>query len=387
MSQTPPDSLRQTRVVFLVNFLSPNLIEVLRHASTQLCKLDVLVSVDIEANRQFESVDHGLSVIRQRTWTRRKIVSHPGGYNEELYVHFPMDTLSQLRRLQPHCIVSLEMGMRSLLSSVYRTAINRRCRHVLSVYGSERSEAGRGAVRRWLRRRLLNAADIVTFNGPSCRRYLLSQHADPARMLPWDYAADPAKAYRGVIEPALPGRIDLLSVSQLIERKGILPAAQHLSAWASQHPAVPVRWTIAGTGPQTAQLAAMSKPLNLSIETLGHCDVARLKELYRQYPVQLFPTLGDEWGLVVDEALASGQVVIGSVHSQAVETLVQTGRNGWQIKPEEATTLISALDQLHALSSTELQAMREYARESVAQRTHFRSGDQFVAAVQAAMAR
>ncbi|MGN6545305.1 MAG: glycosyltransferase family 4 protein [Aureliella sp.] len=381
MLQKPPTSVSQVRVVFLVNFVSPNLVEVLRQVEQQVGSLQILASVPIEANRLWRP-DHGdLPVIVQRTKTVRRIVEHPGGYSEELFVHLPLDTFGQLRRLRPDCIVSLEMGMRSLMSSLYRSLWRRSCRHVLAVYGSERSEQGRGRVRRALRRRLLAAADVITYNGPSCRRYLLGLGASPEKMMPWNYAADPAKPYRGSISGYAGASLRLLTVGQLIPRKGILEAARALDAWARAHPERTIEWALAGTGPLSEELSRMALSPNLRIDLLGHREPAQLQELYRDYPVMFFPTLGDEWGLVVDEALASGQLVLGSIYSQAVETLIEPGRNGWQYDPEVPETLRRALDQLAMLDREQADRMREQARRSVEERTHVQSAQQFVDAV------
>lgn len=376
----------QARIVFLVNFVSPNLLEVLREVQLRVGSLHILASVPVEANRQWQPDIGDLTVIRQRTWTCRRTVKHPGGYEEELFVHLPLDTLSQLRRLRPDCVVSLEMGARSLLASFYRRLRGRDCRHVLAVYGSQRSEEGRGAARRWLRRRLVRAADIVTYNGPSCRRYLLAQAADPDRLRPWNYAADPQKIYRGPIEPFAGGDLKLLTVGQLIPRKGIARAAHSLSDWVARRPERNIEWAIAGVGPEERVLESMPRAANLHIRLLGHRDTRQLQELYRDYPVLLFPTLGDEWGLVVDEALASGQLVIGSVQSQAVETLVQPEKNGWWFDPDQPRSLAVALDRLLQLEPAELSARRALARQSVIDRTPVQSAEQFVAAVSAALA-
>ncbi|MCC6511309.1 MAG: glycosyltransferase family 4 protein, partial [Pirellulaceae bacterium] len=301
----------------------------MRQVSQHVAKLNILVSVPMEANRNWQADNHGLPVITQRTWTKRKLQRHPGGYTEELFVHFPVDTWSQLHRLNPDCVVSLEMGMRSIQSAIYCRLWRRRCRHVLSVYGSERSEAGRGLLRRYLRRGLLRVADVVTFNGPSCKRYLLSQGTSVDRLLPWNYAADPSKAYRGSLALGRDAQsLRMLTVSQLIPRKGVDRALESLVAWATNHPDQPIEWAIAGTGPQASDLQQITPPANLTIHWLGHCDSERLQQLYADYPINFFPTLGDEWGLVVDEALASGQVVLGSGFSQAVETLIQPNFNG-----------------------------------------------------------
>lgn len=381
MIQKTPTPISRARVVFLVNFVSPNLVEVLREVEQHVGSLQILASVPIEANRQWAPEHRDLTVIVQRTRTVRRIVQHPGGYSEELFIHLPLDTFSQLRKLRPDCIVSLEMGMRSLMSSLYRTTWRRSCRHVLAVYGSERSEQGRGALRRLLRRRLLSAADIVTYNGPSCQRYLLSLGAPSHRMMPWNYAADPAKAYRGPIQTADASSLRLLTVGQLIPRKGILEAARALDTWAGLHPQQTIEWALAGTGPLSTELIQLAVHSNLRIHLLGHRDPTQLQELYRDYPVMFFPTLGDEWGLVVDEAFASGQLVLGSIYSQAVETLVEPGRNGWSFDPQSPESLHRALDQSVALTSEQATRMRQYARSSVAQRTHVQSAEQFVDAV------
>ncbi len=372
------------RVVFLVNFLSPNLLPVFQHVANQVRQLDILVSVVSEANRNWQPDFGDLNVTVQKTWTRRKIVRHPGGYSEELFVHFPRDTLSQLRRILPDCIVSLEMGARSLLSSLHRRRYPR-SRHVLAVYGSERSEAGRGLLRKCLRRFLIRSADVLTYNGPSCNRYLRALGAENAKLMPWDYAADPAKAYRGELLSPSTGPIKLLSVSQLIERKGLAIAANALCEWANVHPERSIHWTIAGTGPLAQQLIDHPTPPNFTIELVGHQDRTQLQQLYATHLVQLFPTLGDEWGLIVDEAMASGQLVAGSIYSQAVETLVIDGQNGWQFDPTISTEYHRILDDLTQRSPASIQRMRETARTSVATRTPQTSAAQFIAAVNAAM--
>lgn len=378
-------SVGQAKVVFLVNFLSPNLVEVMREVSRGVGKLDILVSVPMEANRNWQVDNRDLSVTLQKTWTRRKLAHHPGGYVEELFVHIPRDTRAQLVKLRPDCIVSLEMGMRSIQSSIFRCLWARKCRHVLAVYGSQRSEAGRGWLRRLSRRILLRAADVVTYNGPSCQRYLVAQGAPLRRMVPWNYAADPRKPYRGTLIP-VPGRpLRMLSVGQLIARKGMDRACQSLMRWATEHPDARIEWSIAGTGPQSDWFRGLSLPDNFQIKLLGHCELETLQRLYAEHAIHFFPTLGDEWGLVVDEALHSGQIVIGSVHSQAVETLITTGENGWSFDPELPGSLEAVLERLLAMDDSKLWQMRHWARRSVADRTPEQSGQQFIAAVSAAL--
>jgi glycosyltransferase involved in cell wall biosynthesis len=91
----------------------------------------------------------------------------------------------------------------------------------------------------------------------------------------------------------------------------------------------------------------------------------RLPEVYRQAGVLVFPTLADEWGLVVVEAMAAGLPVLGSLYSQAVEDLVTDGLNGWTFRPDDSVSLLSALDRALLTSGAELDQMGWEARNRV----------------------
>ncbi|TWU04403.1 glycosyltransferase family 4 protein [Stieleria varia] len=379
-------------VVFLVNFVAPNLVAVLKEVAKRVGRLTVLSSVEMEANRQWEMDAGGLDVIVQKTWTITRTVKHPGGYEEHNYIHVPLDSLSQLRRLDPDAIVSLELGARTFFSSLHRT-LSRTCAHVVAVYASERSEAGRGGIRRFVRRRLLRRADWVTQNGPSCERLLLSLGATTQNMSAWNYASDPEKAFLGERLESWSGdsgrgeAIRILTVGQLAARKGVVQAMEQLGLWARQNPERRVQWNLVGSGPLESQLRGQQMPENVELILHGHCDPDEIRQHYGANDVMLFPTLGDEWGLVVDEALFSGLAVIGSCHSQAATTLLQSGVNGYLYDPEFIESLGLALSRYVTLTPEQRQEMSQRARLSVRGRTPQASADQFVLAVGNAIAR
>ncbi|TWT71096.1 glycosyltransferase family 4 protein [Crateriforma conspicua] len=377
--------LAEQNVVFLVNFVAPNHLAVLRELASRVRRLTVLSSVAMEANRQWDSQWDDLNVIVQRTRTVTRTAKHPGGYQEPNYIHIPLDTASQLKQLSPDAVVSLEMGARSWLAQRYCRR-QPECVHVLSVYASQRSEAGRGWLRQRVRRHLLRRADWVTFNGPSCRRLLLSLGADAKRMSPWDYAADPRKAYRGAIESDV-GRtgdasLQVLTVGQLSERKGVDVALRQLIQCCRQSGGRSVCWNLVGDGPLREQIAGAELPGNLQIRLHGHCEPDRLSKHYAANDLLLFPTLGDEWGLVVDEALASALPVVGSRHSQAVETLIENGENGWIYDPDEEHALAAVFKQVEQVDESKWKQLQSSARQSVAHRTPEASACQLGEAIQ-----
>lgn len=382
--------LPETHVVFLVNFVAPNLLGVFQQLAARVKKFTVVSSVPIESNREWKPETDGLDVRVQRTWTITRNAVHPSGYQEPNYIHVPLDTFGQLRGLKPDVVVSLELGARSLFSNLYRRLYPRTV-HVAAVLASERSEAGRGGIRGIMRRALLKLVDGVTYNGPSCKRYLLSLGVDESKLSSWDYAADPRKAYRGPLPaPSTHDNLDalrVLTVGQLSERKGIMQAAAAMCRIASAKPAQPIHWSLVGGGPLREALSTMQRPSNLQINLVGHCDPMQLCDYYHDSDVMLFPTLGDEWGLVVDESFASGLAVIGSCHSQACETLIRDAYNGFVFDPENESSLLTAFDQWMKLGSESRYAMRRAARQSVADRTPTKSAIQMLDAVVMAMRR
>src|SRR5207249_4625429 len=99
-----------------------------------------------------------------------------------------------------------------------------------------------------------------------------------------------------------------------------------------------------------------------------------------------FPTLADEWGIVVNEALASGLPVLGRVYSQAVEELVRDGKNGWTFRPDRSDELFAALDRALTAPKTRLDEMRAEARRSVEHLTAEFVGQRIVDAIRLARA-
>ncbi len=307
MAVTRKHDVADLRVAFLVNFVAPNLLAVFQELSQRVKQLTVISSVDVEGNRDWQPDTTGLDYRRQKTWTWTRNQKHPSGYVESNFIHVPLDTLGQLRRAQPDVVISLELGVRTILSQLYRR-MHPRVVHVAVVLASERTEQARGRVRTVVRTGLLRTLDTVTYNGPSCRRYLVSMGVDPAKLSPWDYAADPRKPYAGPLADVCRGHNELrvLTVGQLSERKGVDRALQQLCDYAQRYPERHISWTLVGNGPLKSMLQDATCPQNLILSLAGHCEPEQLQQHYCHHDAMLFPTLGDEWGLVVDESMMSG---------------------------------------------------------------------------------
>jgi glycosyltransferase involved in cell wall biosynthesis len=159
-----------------------------------------------------------------------------------------------------------------------------------------------------------------------------------------------------------------------------------LAEWAVNHDTRGVELWIAGDGPMRSALASFAAPSNLEIRMLGHVPYDRLPEIFRQCGILAFPSLADEWGMVVVEAMASAMPVLGSIHSQAVEELVSDRETGWIFNPNEAQEMEEAIASALTTPIEVLNNMGALARERVRQLTPAAMADQIEAAMDYASA-
>ncbi len=358
------------RVVFLTHYIPLYQVRVLQSIARSVRDFHVLLSTPIEPNRDFVPDWADLNVTVQNTWTIRQQWRHrSGGFEDPLYVHFPYDTTRRLRALQPDVVMSLELGARSAGAALYRRR-HPESRLVLCTYMSERTEQGRGWMRRQLRKRLIGGADALTYNGPSCRRYLESLGAATDKLYHLPYAADDRTIFRGSVDrDDLDTRNRFLCVGQLSERKGVMPLLQQMSEYCHRRPNRRIQLAFAGDGPLREKIESYNAPVNLSLNVLGNVPADKLADCMVQSGTLIAPTLADEWMVVVNEALQAGLPVLGSVHAQAVSTLIRDGVNGWQYDPTQPDSLSRALDCYFGETSQQIADMRWACRDSVAQRT------------------
>ena len=366
----PEPSKLDLRVVFLSHYIPLYQVRVLQQLAASVGDFRVLLSTPIEPNRDFAPDWSGLDVQVQNTWTFRRRWRHKeAGFDDPLFVHFPYDTLRQLRALKPDVVVSLELGARSA-GAAYYCRRHPETKLVLCTYMSERTEQGRGWLRQRLREKLVREADAITYNGPSCRAYLEKLGAAGERLFHFPYAADDRTVYRGPLDrDELESQNRILVAGQLSERKGVLPMLRQLDAYCRERPDRRIEIDLVGDGPLRAVIESFQTPENLVVRVLGSQSPDDLVCSMLKCGVLIAPSLADEWMLVVNEALHAGLPVIGSIHAQSVTTLIESGVNGWRYDPSDEAALGRTLDHYFQQLPETIIQMRQAARESVEYRT------------------
>ena len=186
------------------------------------------------------------------------------------------------------------------------------------------------------------------------------------------------------VEPIDPSRETvrhMLYVGQLIERKGLRPFLHVLFHWARDNPSRNVELSFAGDGPLRPILKAMVPPRNMAFHFLGNIPYPSLPYVYSSADVVVFPTLADEWGVVVNESFAASRPVLGSKYSQAVQELIEDEENGWTFRPDDPREMYNALDRALQTSPNDLAMMGQAGRLRVARLTPEISADQIMEAI------
>ena len=359
-----PGRLRSLRVCLLTNILPPYLYPVFLKLNERVSELQILLSAKTEPNRPWQSQADGLKVTMQRGLSFRSSRKHPHGFAESITRHFPYDAIPLLYRLQPDVIISAELGMRTAQAALYRRLFPA-SRLVIWVDVSEHTVKGLSRAQTALRRALIHNADAVMATGQSCRRYLIKLGVPAAHIVEVPFVGN-TQIFRAVpLERDSQTERRMLYVGQLIERKGLRQFIGQLSLWSVEHPNIRSELGLVGDGPQRAALECLPLPANLSLRFCGNVSYQSLPGYYAQAGICVLPTLADTWALVVNEALAAGLPVLGSLYSQGVEELIRNGENGWTFFPDRPGDVRRALDRTLLAESPQLARMRAAARRSV----------------------
>jgi 1,2-diacylglycerol 3-alpha-glucosyltransferase len=126
------------------------------------------------------------------------------------------------------------------------------------------------------------------------------------------------------------------------------------------------KWSLVlvGDGPERARLEQLCAALGVSeqVRFAGFKPTRDTIPYYAFAGCFVLPSTREPWGLVVNEAMASGLPVIVSSRCGCAEDLVEPGGNGYLFDPERGEELTG---RLAAMSSLDAPALRDMGRRSL----------------------
>jgi glycosyltransferase involved in cell wall biosynthesis len=153
----------------------------------------------------------------------------------------------------------------------------------------------------------------------------------------------------------------LLYVGRLVPVKGVdvlIDAFRRISATRPD-----IGLLIVGEGPERKSLEKRAQNLP-QVFFLGFRDWNHLPRFYAAADLLVLPSVCEPWGLVVNEAMASGLPVLATRKVGAAQDLIIEGQSGYLVPENHAEALASAIDRA-CQSEERLRAMGERAQQLI----------------------
>ncbi len=221
---------------------------------------------------------------------------------------------------------------------------------------------------RWLTRRVSAFLSVGTMNS----QYWQFYGATPEKVFLARYAvdneffqtqADYYRVSRQTIrdENGWRQRYLLLYVGRLVGLKRVdvlIEALRRLSTKRSD-----IGLVIVGDGPERERLERLAQGMP-NVYFAGFQDQSDLPKYYAVADIFVLPSEYEPWGLVVNEAMASGLPVIATGKVGAARDLIVGGENGYLVPENDPVALASAIDRA-CESEEHLSLLGEKARSTV----------------------
>jgi 1,2-diacylglycerol 3-alpha-glucosyltransferase len=155
-----------------------------------------------------------------------------------------------------------------------------------------------------------------------------------------------------------------LCVSRIDAKKNIL---RLLEAYELYRKAAKERaWhlVICGSGPMESEMQVIARDKGLQVFFAGFTQITDLPAYYGLARCLVFPSLGDTWGLAINEAMASGLPVLVSKACGCAPDLVQEGVNGFIFDPYDIPGLAQLMLNMSS-GACDLAAMGDASRKII----------------------
>jgi 1,2-diacylglycerol 3-alpha-glucosyltransferase len=288
--------------------------------------------------------------------------------------------LATLNKVQPH--VTAVNGYSSPDSWAI-LAWSRVCRRsTILMTESKVDDAPRVCWKEWLKRGLVRQFDAALCGGRPHRSYLERLGMKPGQIFEGYDAIDNDYFWEGAERArqnpteyrSLPGMESpapfFLASARFVKRKnldGLLRAYARYRCQVTKADSTcqPWRLVILGDGIERDALTQLVHSEGLAgVSFPGFRQIDKLPAYYGLAGVFIHPAHQEQWGLVVNEAMAAGLPVLVSNHCGCAPDLVSQGENGFTFDPEDVASLADLMVRVSS-GQVDLLAMGQASRARI----------------------
>ena len=170
----------------------------------------------------------------------------------------------------------------------------------------------------------------------------------------------------------------LLCMGQLIKRKGIIQVLKALDILGDQE----IGFFIVGSGPEENVLKIFCKEKNIkNVFFEGFQQQDKLAKYYALADIFILPSFEEVWGLVVNEALASGLYVLSSKYAGASYDLIEEGWNGAVFEPDDVDEIVRVIKNTKSKIKNIREKRDEISQHACREFSIEKSADEFIKAI------
>lgn len=242
------------------------------------------------------------------------------------FIHNNPDVFPVLRQINPDVIITTGFNPTYLYAIGY--ALAKGIPHVPMTDGTEISERSLSRWHRFIRRMVYSRSQaFIAASEGGCRLYESYGVAPDHCFLSCLCIDNETYLHNGM---AREKKYDMIFCGRIVPAKSPLfaidvavRAAKRLGRKTS------ILFVGSGEQEQLAKEEAARQADFIEAQFHGHAEQSELPALYGSSRIFLFPTMGDVWGVVANEACAAGLPIIVSPHAGSAGELIVHGENGF----------------------------------------------------------
>ena len=283
------------------------------------------------------------------------------------------DLYALLDRLMPDVIAIAGWATSETASAIMWAKAN--LRPVVIMSKSQSDDAARSWFREWVKAQVVSSCDAALVGGPPHASYITSLGLPPERVFfgynavdndHFAQGANAARLRKKELQATLGLPMDyFLASARFITKKNLPALVRAHASVTSRHPDAPALFVL-GDGPERneieAAIAVHPKPNNVILAGFRSYD--DLPAYYGLARAFVHVSTTEQWGLVVNEAMAAGTPVIVSDTCGVARTVVRTGRSGLLVKPTEED-IADAIERIVCMPDGELAELGTNAQEAI----------------------
>jgi len=324
------------KILILTNILSPYRVPLFNRLHKE-DEVEVYVCAlnDEEENRNWGNSDNDVRFDYEILGGLHKYI-----WNYEYPLHLNYGLLRVLRNEKPDVILTSGYEQPAYwLAALYSKIRNKR---FVTYMGTHKGSTGvDGYLKTFAKRKYLEWVDAVVSHGTKTSSYLKKLSVEENKIHEGFNTVDMKKFRNETIQnknyKQVGGseKVEYIFIGQFIKRKGIF---ELIREWPTRDRSISLK--MVGSGPMFNRVKNYVNERGIdNIKFEGNVKRKEIYKFYRSADILVMPSLKEVWGLVVNEALASGLFVISSIRAGCTTDIIREGFNGITFDPEKKNDL------------------------------------------------